>query len=190
MDQRKTFVTVLYVVAACRAIPISDLLDRASQRSDTLHSLSTMLTHDLDSHFPPIGRMMMPRPSMCHTSSLQTPNDKDQALQISESDLLSLARSLLKAWFDPLLVLSASAKTLPHPAKNSISNKMQELQEHSKSLGDGLDILSGKRWQRHWWRQNFQTDQLPFPAVLLPPRLPQDRQLPESPALPGGTNAA
>lgn len=144
MAQRKTFMTVLCVVAACRAIPINDLLDRASQRSDTLHSLSTMLTHDLDSHFPPIGRMMMPRPSMCHTSSLQTPNDKDQALQISESDLLSLARSLLKAWLDPLVVLSASAKTLPHPAKNSISNKMQELQEHSKSLGDGLDILSGK----------------------------------------------
>lgn len=38
-----------------------------------------------DSHFPPIGRMIMPRPSMCHTSSLQTPIDKEQALQISVS---------------------------------------------------------------------------------------------------------
>ncbi len=25
---------------------------------------------------------MMPRPSMCHTSSLQIPNDKDQALKV------------------------------------------------------------------------------------------------------------
>ncbi|XP_070703698.1 prolactin [Pempheris klunzingeri] len=143
----KLFMTgsiVLYMVAACGAIPINDLLDRASQRSDTLHSLSTTLTHELDSHFPPIGRVIMPRPSMCHTSSLQTPNDKDQALQVSESDLLSLARSLLRAWLDPLVVLSSSANTLPHPAHNSISNKIQELQQHSKSLGDGLDILSGK----------------------------------------------
>nr|WRH19157.1 prolactin [Oplegnathus fasciatus] len=140
----KLFVMVLYVAAVCSAIPISDLLDRASQRSDMLHSLSTTLTQMLDSHFPPIGRVIMPRPSMCHTSSLQTPNDKEQALQISESDLLSLARSLLQAWVDPMLVLSTSANALPHPAQSSISNKIQELQEHSKNLGDGLNILSDK----------------------------------------------
>ncbi|KAK2832853.1 hypothetical protein Q5P01_016742 [Channa striata] len=140
----KLFMTVLCLVASCGAVPINDLLDRASQRSDKLHSLSTMLTQELDSHFPPIGRVLMPRPSMCHTSSLQTPNDKDQALQVSESDLLSLARSLLQAWVDPLVVLSTNANSLPHPAQNSISNKIQELQEHSKNLGDGLDILSGK----------------------------------------------
>ncbi|KAF3699630.1 Prolactin [Channa argus] len=140
----KLFMTLLYMVASCSAVPINDLLDRASQRSDKLHSLSTMLTQELDSHFPPIGRVLMPRPSMCHTSSLQTPNDKEQALQVSESDLLSLARSLLQAWVDPLEVLSTNANTLPHPAQNSIFNKIQELQEHSKNLEDGLDILSGK----------------------------------------------
>lgn len=42
----------------------------------------TCLFPPQDSHFPPVGRMMMPRPSMCHTSSLQIPNDKDQALRI------------------------------------------------------------------------------------------------------------
>ena len=57
---------------------------------------------------------------------------------------MSLARSLLQAWEDPLVVLSTSANSLPHPAQSTISNKIQELQEHSKSLGDGLDILSGK----------------------------------------------
>uniref|UniRef100_P48249 Prolactin n=1 Tax=Dicentrarchus labrax TaxID=13489 RepID=PRL_DICLA len=149
MAQRKTngsklFMMVLYMVAACSAIPISDLLDRASQRSDTLHSLSTTLTQDLDSHFPPMGRVITPRPSMCHTSSLHTPIDKEQALQVSEADLLSLVRSLLQAWRDPLVILSTSANTLPHPAQNSISTKVQELLEHTKSLGDGLDILSGK----------------------------------------------
>nr|AAX21764.2 prolactin [Acanthopagrus schlegelii] len=140
----KLFITVLCMVAACGAVPISDLLDRASQRSDTLHSLSTTLTQDLNNHIPPVGWMMMPRPSTCHTSSLQTPNDKEQALQLSESDLLSLARSLLQAWQDPLVVLSNSANSLVHPSQSSISNKIRELQEHSKSLGDGLDILSGK----------------------------------------------
>ncbi|XP_077415898.1 prolactin isoform X1 [Vanacampus margaritifer] len=141
---RKPFITVLYMMAVCSGVPISDLLDRASQHSDKLHSLSTTLTHELDSHFTPIGRMIMPRHSACHTSSLQTPSDKEQALLVSESDLLSLARSLLQAWVDPLVVLSSSANTLPHPAQSKIINKIHELQEHSKNLGDGLNILSGK----------------------------------------------
>ncbi|XP_061893143.1 prolactin [Entelurus aequoreus] len=141
---RKPLITVLCMVAVCSGVPISDLLDRASQHSDKLHSLSTTLSHELDSHFPPVGRMIMPRPAVCHTSSLQTPSDKEQALQVPESDLLSLARSLLQAWVDPLGVLSSSAYTLPHPSQSKIINKIQELQEHSKSLGDGLNILSGK----------------------------------------------
>nr|XP_040046540.1 prolactin [Gasterosteus aculeatus aculeatus] len=140
----KLLPTVLYMVAACSAIPITDLLDRASQRSDQLHSLSTTLTQDLDSHLPLTVRLTLPRPSVCHTASLQTPNDKEQALQVPESDLLSLARSLLQAWEDPLVFLSTSANFLPHPAQNAISNKIQELRDHSKSLGDGLNILSGK----------------------------------------------
>ncbi|XP_061702091.1 prolactin [Syngnathoides biaculeatus] len=141
---RKPFITVLYMVAVCSGVPISDLLERASQHSDKLHSLSTTLTHELDSHFPPMGRMIMPRPSVCHTSSLQTPSDKEQALQVSESELLSLARSLLQAWVDPLVLLSSSANTLPHPSQSKIINKIQELQEHSNNLGDGLNVLSGK----------------------------------------------
>ncbi|KAK5856820.1 hypothetical protein PBY51_008390 [Eleginops maclovinus] len=143
-DGSKLLMTVVCLVSACSSVPLSDLLDRASQGSDKLHALSTTLSQDLNSDFPPIGRLIMPRPAMCHTSSLQTPSDKEQALQVSESDLLSLARSLLQAWSDPLLVLSASANTLQHPAQSSISNKIQELQQHSKSLGDGLDVLSGK----------------------------------------------
>ncbi|KAK1878379.1 Prolactin [Dissostichus eleginoides] len=109
-------------MAVCSSVPISDLLDRASQGSDKLHALSTTISQDLNSHFPPIGRVIMPRPSMCHTSSLQTPSDKQQALQVSESDLLSLARSLLQAWSDPLL-MGPAAQTislLPFSGGNDI----------------------------------------------------------------------
>lgn len=61
-----------------------------------------------------------------------------------KSDLLSLARSLLQAWADPLLFLSSSASTLPQPAQSNVSNKIQELKQHSKILGDGLDVLSNR----------------------------------------------
>ncbi|XP_039893176.1 prolactin-2 isoform X1 [Simochromis diagramma] len=131
---------VLCVVAMCRAVPINDLIYRASQQSDKLHALSTMLTQELQgSEVFPIDRV-----HACHTSSLQTPTDKEQALQVSESDLLSLARSLLQAWSDPLVVLSSSTNVLPYSAQSTLSKTIQKMQEHSKDLKDGLDILSSK----------------------------------------------
>ncbi|XP_066498018.1 prolactin [Hoplias malabaricus] len=137
-------VTVLMCVfVSIDGVNLNDLLERASQLSDKLHSLSTSLTNDLDSHFPPIGGKLM-RPSMCHTSSLQIPNDKDQALKVPESELLSLARSLLLAWSDPLAVLLSEAPTLPHPERNTINTKTRELQDHSTSLGAGLERLVQK----------------------------------------------
>ncbi|CAL8305332.1 unnamed protein product [Merluccius merluccius] len=135
---------VLHIMAVCNGVPVSDLLDRASQRSDTLHSISNSLTHDLDSHFPPIGRVLMPRPNMCHTSSLRTPNDKEQTLRVTEAELMSLTRSLLQAWAHPLVLLSQASNMLPHPARGTISSRVLELQDHSSTLRDGLDILSSK----------------------------------------------
>ncbi|NP_001316286.1 prolactin precursor [Kryptolebias marmoratus] len=140
----KLFMAVVYMLATCRAVPIDDLLNRASGRSDEMYSLSTGLTKDLASHMSPLSWPAMERPALCHTSVLPTPNDKEQTLQVSESALMSLARSLLQAWAEPLVILSNHASTLPHPARINISNKIQNLQDYSKSLGDGLDVLSGK----------------------------------------------
>ncbi|XP_017351132.2 prolactin [Ictalurus punctatus] len=137
-------VTVLAcVLVFTEGVNLNDLLDRASQLSDKMHSLSTSLTNDLDSHFSSVGGKLM-RPSMCHTSSLQIPNDKDQALSVPESELLSLVRSLLMAWSDPLALLSSEATSLPHPERNSINTKTRELQDHTNSLGAGLERLGRK----------------------------------------------
>uniref|UniRef100_A0A3Q4MQQ1 Prolactin n=1 Tax=Neolamprologus brichardi TaxID=32507 RepID=A0A3Q4MQQ1_NEOBR len=135
-------------VRSCKspAVPINDLIYRASQQSDKLHALSTMLTQELVCTCVCQGSEVFPidRVHACHTSSLQTPTDKEQALQVSESDLLSLARSLLQAWSDPLVVLSSSTNVLPYSAQSTLSKTIQKMQEHSKDLKDGLDILSSK----------------------------------------------
>ncbi|KAJ8251081.1 hypothetical protein GJAV_G00217040 [Gymnothorax javanicus] len=139
------FLTVfLCLTSRAHAVGLSDMLERASQLSDKLHSLSTSLTNDLDTHFPPMGKIMMPRPSMCHTASLQTPHDKDQALKVPESELLSLARALLLSWNDPLLLLSSEAPMLSHPQNTAIYSKTMELQDQSNSLSSGLDRLAHK----------------------------------------------
>lgn len=61
-----------------------------------------------------------------------------------ESELLSLVRSLLVAWSDPLAAMLNEAPNLVHPEKGVIHSKTKELQEHSNSLGNGLDHLTLK----------------------------------------------
>lgn len=63
---------------------------------------------------------------------------------MQESELLALARSLLVAWSDPLATLLNEAPNLAHPEKGVIYSKTKELQEHSNSLGNGLDHLTHK----------------------------------------------
>lgn len=65
-------------------------------------------------------------------------------VSMQESELLSLARSLLVAWSDPLAALLNDAPNLVHPDKGMIYSKTKELQEHSNSLGSGLDHLTNK----------------------------------------------
>lgn len=63
---------------------------------------------------------------------------------LQENELLSLVRSLLMAWSDPLALLSSESISLPHPGRNSINSKTRELQDHSSSLGAGLEHLFHK----------------------------------------------
>jgi len=58
--------------------------------------------------------------------------------------LLSLARSLLLAWSDPLTLLSSEASSLAHPERNTINSKTKELQDNINSLGAGLERVLHK----------------------------------------------
>ncbi|XP_069048042.1 prolactin [Lepisosteus oculatus] len=139
-----TLCVLLSLSVQIQCIGLNDLLERAAEISERLHALSTGLTNDLDTHFPPSGRMLMPRPSLCHTSSLTTPNDKEHVLRLPESELLAIVRSLLLSWSDPLHLLSAEAPSLPHPSSGSIHSKTRELQESTHVLNRGLEKLVSK----------------------------------------------
>ncbi|XP_036391534.1 prolactin-like [Megalops cyprinoides] len=138
-------VAVLLCLSAwSHSVELPDLMDRAAELSENLHSLSTALKSDLDSHYPVVGKMMVPRHSQCHTSSIKTPYDKEQVLSMSESELISLIRSLLLSWSNPLLLLSLEAASLPHPLNTVVYSKANELQRNSDNLSAGLDILVRK----------------------------------------------
>lgn len=85
-----------------------------------------------DSHFPPIGRVIMPRPAMCHTSSLQTPIDKDQALQVSVSAFTPVLTLLFASMCFNHILFSFVFNTFP--TVSYTSNWMSTLQAHVKYI--------------------------------------------------------
>ncbi|XP_021071712.1 prolactin-4A1 [Mus pahari] len=75
--------------------------------------LSQSMNHrisELSTHFKVFyaqGRGFEQRTTRCHTSSLSSPENKEQAQKIQLEELLGLAHSLLQAWANPLYHLWA-----------------------------------------------------------------------------------
>ncbi|OCT70900.1 hypothetical protein XELAEV_18037825mg [Xenopus laevis] len=116
---------------------LSDLFDRAIKLSHYIHSLSTEMYEDLDQRFSQ-GRQILGKAMIsCHTSSLSTPEDKDQALQTHHDDLINLVQKLLRSWNQPLQHLALEAP-------DNMASKMKEVEEHAKILQGGIDRIAGR----------------------------------------------
>uniref|UniRef100_A0A3B3RZK1 Prolactin n=1 Tax=Paramormyrops kingsleyae TaxID=1676925 RepID=A0A3B3RZK1_9TELE len=139
---------LLCFLAQGQSLDLKDLMDRAVQLSDKLHFLSASLKNDLDSHLP-VTMGKIPRLSLCHTSSLNTPTEKSHALSLPVRPTLFLALVAASSLQypvipDPLLALSSDSLPFAHPYKNRLSTKARQLHEHSDSLSTGLKTLADR----------------------------------------------
>ncbi|XP_068120953.1 prolactin-like [Hyperolius riggenbachi] len=116
---------------------LSDLFDRAVRLSHYIHSLSTEMFDDFDHQYPQGRHLLGNALNNCHTSTLNTPEDKEQALQLQHGDLLSLVNKLLRSWYQPLQHLSMAAP-------DHMTRKSKEAEEHTRILQGGIDRISGR----------------------------------------------
>ncbi|EMP35658.1 Prolactin-2 [Chelonia mydas] len=79
----------------------------------------------------------------CHTSSLTTPEDKEQAQQIHHEDLLNLVLGVLRSWNDPLLHLVSEVQSIKE-APDTILWKAVEIEEQNKRLLEGMEKIVGQ----------------------------------------------
>ncbi|XP_077113350.1 prolactin-like [Ranitomeya variabilis] len=116
---------------------LSDLFDRAIRLSHYIHSLSTEMFEDIDQQYSGGRKLIIKAMNNCHTSTLNTPEDKEQTLQLQHEDLLSLINKLLRSWSEPLQYLSMGAP-------NNLVQKVKEAEEHARILQGGIDRISGR----------------------------------------------
>ncbi|XP_043535238.1 prolactin-like [Chiloscyllium plagiosum] len=77
----------------------------------------------------------------CHTSSIVTPQNKEDALRTPHERLLSLVIAILRSWQDPLqYVISEFSAT--HGNTSSILSKSMKIVKQMKRLAKGLNKIS------------------------------------------------
>ncbi|XP_007950297.1 prolactin [Orycteropus afer afer] len=122
---------------------LQDLFDRAVVLSHYIHNLSTEMFFEFDKRYGQGKGFITKAINSCHTSSLSTPEDKDQAQQTHHEELLSLVLSVLRSWNDPLYHLVSEVRGMQE-APEAILSKAIEIEEQNKRLLEGMEKIIGQ----------------------------------------------
>uniref|UniRef100_A0A2K5ERH2 Prolactin n=1 Tax=Aotus nancymaae TaxID=37293 RepID=A0A2K5ERH2_AOTNA len=121
-------------------VTLRDLFDRAVVLSHYIHNLSSEMFSEFDKRYTQGRGFISKAINSCHTSSLATPEDKEQAQQISQKDFLSLIVSILRSWNEPLYHLVTEVRGMQE-APEAILSKAIEIEEQTKRLLEGMELI-------------------------------------------------
>ncbi|XP_076999790.1 prolactin [Tamandua tetradactyla] len=124
-------------------VSLRDLFDRAVILSHYIHNLSSEMFHEFDKQYAQGRGFIRKAINSCHTSSLSTPDNKEQAQQTHHEDLLNLVLTVLRSWNDPLYHLVTEVRGLQE-APDAILEKAIEVEEQSKRLLEGMEKIIGR----------------------------------------------
>ncbi|XP_066121010.1 prolactin isoform X1 [Saccopteryx bilineata] len=124
-------------------VPLRDLFDRAVVLSHYIHNLSSEMFTEFDKRYAQGRGFITKAINSCHTSSLSTPEDKEQAQKIHHEDLLNLVLRVLRSWNDPLYHLVSEVRGM-HEAPDAILSRAIEIEERNKQLLEGMEKIVGQ----------------------------------------------
>ncbi|XP_069709268.1 prolactin [Phaenicophaeus curvirostris] len=124
-------------------VSLGELFDRAVKLSHYIHFLSSEIFNEFDEHYGQGRHFIAKAINSCHTSSLTTPEDKEQAQQIHHEALLNLILGILRSWNDPLIHLASEVQRIKE-APDTILRKAVEIEEQNKRLLEGMEKIVGR----------------------------------------------
>ncbi|XP_036262275.2 prolactin [Molothrus aeneus] len=124
-------------------LSLEELFDRAVKLSHYIHYLSSEMFNEFDERYAQGRGFIAKAVNSCHTASLTTPEDKEQAQQIHHEDLLNLILGVLRSWNDPLIHLASEVQRIKE-APETILWKAVEIEEQNKRLLEGMEKIVGR----------------------------------------------
>ncbi|KAM9824541.1 prolactin 2 [Neosynchiropus ocellatus] len=129
--------------AGCHVLSLADLFDRVIQHSARMHGISNDLHSEFEQYFLPSRNQISRQGRNCHTSTILTPNGKENAQRMSREELTEVILKLLLAWRDPLWHFHLSM-TRQHDFNNFSDNKAQEMSDMAHELRKGVEKVAEK----------------------------------------------
>ncbi|XP_029134063.1 prolactin 2 isoform X1 [Labrus bergylta] len=127
----------------CHILSLSDLFDRVIQHSARMHGISNDLHSEFEQYFLPSKNQIGRVSRNCHTSTILTPNGKENAQRMARQELTEVILKLLLAWRDPLWHFHQSMAH--HPDFNKFSsNKALEMSDMAHELRKGVEKVAEK----------------------------------------------
>ncbi|XP_028632183.1 prolactin isoform X1 [Grammomys surdaster] len=120
--------------------PLPELFDRVVILSHYIHTLYTDMFIEFNKQYVQDREFIAKAINDCPTSSLATPEDKEQALKIPPEVLLNLILSLVHSWSDPLYQLITGVGGT-HEASDAIISRAKEIEEQNKRLLEGIEKI-------------------------------------------------
>ncbi|XP_054448042.1 prolactin isoform X2 [Pteronotus mesoamericanus] len=124
-------------------VSLRDLFERAVILSHYIHNLSSEMFSEFEKRYAQGRGFITKAINSCHTSSLSTPEDKEQAQKTHHEDLLSLVLGVLRSWNDPLYHLVTEVRGMQE-APGDILSKAIEIEERNKQLLEGMEKIVGQ----------------------------------------------
>ncbi|XP_034434266.1 prolactin-like [Hippoglossus hippoglossus] len=129
--------------AGCHALSLANLFDRVIQHSARMHGVSNDLHSEFEQYFLPSKNQISRVSRNCHTSTILTPNGKENAQRMAREELTEVILKLLVAWRDPLWHFHQS---MAHHRDftNFSSNKALEMSDMVHELRKGVEKVAEK----------------------------------------------
>uniref|UniRef100_A0A8C2SGW8 Prolactin n=1 Tax=Capra hircus TaxID=9925 RepID=A0A8C2SGW8_CAPHI len=122
---------------------LKDLFNRATNLSQDIYNLSSKMFKEFDKRYAQGKGYITMALNSCHTSSLPTPEDKEQAQQTHHEVLMSLILGLLRSWNDPLYHLVTEVRGMKG-VPDAILSRAIEIEEENKRLLEGMEMIFGQ----------------------------------------------
>ncbi|KAM3870173.1 prolactin-like [Diretmus argenteus] len=121
----------------CHVPSLAELFDRVIQQSSRMHGISSDLHSEFEQYFFPsknhVGKQR------CHTYSILTPEDKENAQRLGREELAEVILRLLGAWGDPLSQFHRSmAQDQNQDFNHYSSSKALEMSDMVQELKSGV----------------------------------------------------
>ncbi|XP_029317941.1 prolactin 2 [Cottoperca gobio] len=127
----------------CHVLSLANLFDRVIQHSARMHGISSDLHSEFEQYFLPSKNQIGRVGRSCHTSTILTPNGKENAQRMAREELTEVILKLLVAWRDPLWHFHQSMAH-HHDFNNFSSNKALEMNDMVHELRKGVEKVAEK----------------------------------------------